>query len=273
MHFISLVASERRSGNSDLLGRLATRFALRSHADSGEVAYLKDFNLKQCRGCLNCVFENKKCKLDDDLYKLLDIIQEADRLLLIAPVYVLSIPGKLKMLLDRLLTIRGYMKNEAVKPALSIGVAALPDWHQFQLPIMNLLLLALSRHIVNSYIVYGAGPGEVLLGDCVTQLEQSVQKLIDYQDRPFQSQVSRYCPVDFSTLFERVRDDTYRCPVCLTPAKAVHDGYYFDAEDLNRHRWTRQGVEDHFIHWILQTRPRFKTVLKAIVKKKKELHL
>jgi len=273
MHFISLVASERKNGNSDLLGRLATRLALKSGADSSEVVYLKNFNIKQCQGCLNCIFENKKCKLDDDLYSFLDIIHEADRLLLIAPVYVLSIPGKLKLLLDRLLAIKGYMEDEYGKPAMSIGIAALPDWHQFQLPIMNLLLLALSHHVVDSFIVYGAGPGEVLLGNGVVKLQESVRQLIEYEVKPFPSQVSKHCPVDFSTLFERVNDNTYRCPVCLTPAKVTQDGYYFDAKDLNNHRWMQQKVDDHFINWILKTKPRYKTMLKEIFKKKKELCL
>ena len=101
MHFLVIVASERRNGNSDLLGRFAVRYALKSGMDSGEVIYLKDFRIEECRGCLNCLKDDHECSIDDDLYRLLDILRDADRLLLVAPVYMLSIPGKLKVLMDR----------------------------------------------------------------------------------------------------------------------------------------------------------------------------
>jgi multimeric flavodoxin WrbA len=273
MHFISLVASERKNGNCDLLGRLATKYARKSGADSSEVIYLKHYNIKQCRGCLSCVFEKTKCKINDDLYQLLDIIQKADRLLLIAPVYVLSVPGKLKLLLDRFLSAYDYLKNSYGIPAMSISVAALQDWHQLQFPMINLLLLALGRTVVDSLIFYGAGPGETLLDENIDKLQESVKKLIMYREIPFQSHVSKHCPVDFSTLFERIDGDNYRCPICLTPAEARPDGYYFDENDLNAHRWTKQKIQEHFITWILKTKPRFKSRFKDIVRKKKAFGL
>jgi multimeric flavodoxin WrbA len=273
MHFVSFVASERKNGNCDLLGRLAVKYARKNGAHRSEVIYLKDFNIEQCQGCLNCVFKNQKCKINDDLYRLLDRIDKADKLLLIAPVYVLSIPGKLKILLDRFLSAYNHLKDSYGKPAMSIGVAALPDWHQFQLPIMNLVLLALGRNVVDSMIFYGAGPGETLLGDNIYKLEESVKRLIDYREKPFQSQVSKHCPIDFSTLFERTDENMYRCPICLTPAKATRDGYYFDKKDLNNHRWTKEKIQNHFINWIMKTKPRFKSKLREILKKRKMLDL
>ncbi len=273
MHFLSFVASERRNGNSDLLGRLAVRYALKSNVDSAEIVYLKNFNIQQCRGCLQCVFGNNKCQINDDLYKLIDIIHEADKLLLIAPVYVLSIPGKLKLLLDRFLSISHYLKDDYGKHATSIGVAALSDWFQFQLPLMNLFLLALGRHVTRSNIISGAGPGEVLICKEIEELPKLVHELIDYEDKPYESQVLNHCPVDFSTLFEHVTEDKFRCPICLTPARKVDNGFYFDARDLNNHRWTKENIRNHFTDWILKTKPRFKSMLQEILKKKRELNL
>lgn len=271
MHFISLVASERKSGNCDIIGRLAVRYALKYGVDSSEIVYLKDFDIKQCQGCLRCVFDKEKCAIEDDLYRLLDIVREADKLLLIAPVYVLGIPGKLKLVLDRFLIFSQYLEDCYGKHAMSIGVAALQEWHQFQIPLMNLLLLAMGRCIASSDIFYAAGPGEVLVGDEIRKLPELVQSLVEYESKPLVSQVSDHCPVDFSRLFERTDKDTYRCPVCLTPAKKVEDGYYFSAADLNNHRWTQGRVREHFVNWILQTKPRFKTMLRCIVKRKHEL--
>lgn len=273
MHFISLVVSERKNGNCDLLGRLAVRYALKAGADSGETVYLKNFDIKQCRGCLQCVFKKETCTIDDDLYRLMDIIREADKLLLIAPVYVLSVPGKLKLLLDRFLSIVNYYEASYGKHAMSIGVTALSDWNQFHLPLMNLSLLAMGYRVVKSSMFYGAGPGEVLVGDEIQELPNLINDFVVYKDRPFTSQVSVHCPVDFSRVFEWVEDDYYRCPICLSQAKKVENGFYFDGKDLNDHRWTKERIREHFVNWILKTKPRFRSLLKDILKQKRELSL
>jgi len=273
MHFVAIVASERKNGNCDLLGQLAVRYALKLGADTSELVYLKDFRIEQCQGCLECVFKRNHCKLDDDLYKVLKIIKDADTLLLIAPTYVLSIPGKLKTLIDRFLSVYNYFKNEHNRAAVSIGVAALCDWHQFQLPLMNTFLLSLSRCVIDSFMLYGAGQGEALLNDGDNKLKKTIEKLVNYKETPYKSQVSNYCPIDFCTVFEHIENDKYRCPVCLTPAYVRKDGFYFYAEDLNNHRWSEERVKDHFINWILKTKPRFKELLPEIYKKKKEYGL
>ncbi len=273
MHFLVIIASARRNGNSDILGRIAVRYALKHNIDSGEVVYLKDFCLQQCRGCLKCLNGSKPCPLEDGLYRLLDIINDADRMLLIAPVYVLTIPGTLKLLLDRYLAISRYLDAAKTKPAASIGVAALPEWHQFQLPLMNIALLALGRKVASSKIVYAAGPGEVLVNDSVATVQDTVCKLIDYQDEPYRSITTDRCPVDYNTVFEHLAGDRFRCPVCLTPATLSDKGFEFKASDLNNHRWTQMHLRDHFENWILRTRPRFKSMLKEIMQEKRKLGL
>ena len=273
MHFLVIVASARRNGNSDLLGRIAVRYALKKDMDSAEIVYLKDFKLEQCRGCLACLNKGKQCSLEDDLYELLNIMQDADRLLLIAPVYVLTIPGTLKLLLDRYLAISQYLGVKEARPAASIGVAALADWHQFQLPMMNLLLLALGRRVVGSKMIYAAGPGEVLINDSLKLAQETIDRLIHYEDRPYESIKLDHCPIDYNRVFEHVEGNTFRCPVCMTPATLQGDGYEFRAEDLKNHRWTEMKLEDHFENWILKTKPRFRTMLREIMHEKKKLGL
>lgn len=275
MHFISLVASERNKGNSDLLSKVALKFVLENSKNSGETLYLKDFNIQECQGCMQCIFKNTPCKLNDDLYKLLEKIKSADALIFIAPTYVLSVPGALKVLLDRYLSIPAYFGGYKLeKQAISIGVASLPDWYQFQLPFMNLFLLCMGFQVVDSFMAFGAGQGEALLGDNIPKLKNALDKLCKNESvLPFQSQVSNHCPVDFSTLFERMEGSTYRCPVCLTHCEQRENGFYFKAEDLNNNRWIPHNVEDHFNNWIKKTGPRFKDMLKEIFDKKQQLGL
>ena len=276
MHFVSLIASERKRGNSDCLGRLALQEALENGADSGELLYLRDFRIKQCQGCLNCLFKGMECKLKDDLYRLLERLNAADLLFLVAPTYVLSIPGSLKLLLDRYLVIYEQFNSRWGRPAISVGIAALPNWSQFQAPLMNLFLLALGFRVVDSYVAYGAGQGEILLADNLPRILSAVRGMCGHPAFPpvkFESQVSSFCPVDHSTLFERIEGNHYRCPVCLTPCEQRPDGFYFRGEDLNNHRWTPARIKDHFDNWILKTGPRFRGRVGEIYRKKKELGL
>ncbi len=221
---------------------------------------------------MECVFKGRLCKLDDDLYKLLEKIRNADALLLIAPTYVLSVPGSLKLLLDRYLTMPAFFGYKQDKPAISIGVAALRDWHQFELPMLNLMLLCMGFRVRDSFVAYGSGPGEVLIGDTTEKLKKSVDRLCKEKEiQSFESQTSEHCPVDFSTVFERIGENTYRCPVCLTPCEQRKNGFYFKADDLNNHRWIPENVREHFYNWISKTKNRFKENLREIQKKKKEL--
>ncbi|MEO0185959.1 MAG: flavodoxin family protein, partial [candidate division WOR-3 bacterium] len=126
-----IVASERKNGNCDLLARYTDRY-LREKGTDSAIVYLRDFEIKQCQGCMSCVFKSIKCKLDDDLYTLANKILNTDALVLLAPTYVLSIPGKLKMFLDRFLCLYPLIKERPERPAISFGIASPIDWNQFQ---------------------------------------------------------------------------------------------------------------------------------------------
>uniref|UniRef100_A0A7C4XLS0 Flavodoxin family protein n=1 Tax=candidate division WOR-3 bacterium TaxID=2052148 RepID=A0A7C4XLS0_UNCW3 len=272
MKITILVASERRNGNCDLLARYAGK-CIKEKGNDFELIYLKDFKIAQCQGCMSCVFKNVKCKIADDLYKLADKVTNTDGLLLFAPTYVLTIPGKLKLFLDRFLALYPLIKDKTERPAISIGVASPIDWNQFQLPMMNIVLLALRFKVLDSYFIYGAGQGEVLLEDGIRLLKNSIENIFSYKPGPYESVVSNHCPVDYCSCFQKVGDGLFRCPVCLTLVREMKDGFYFDAQDLNRNRWTKEKMDEHFKDWILITKERFLRLLPEIYKRKKELGL
>ena len=275
MHFVSFVASERRRGNSELLGRFALSKALENGADSGEIVYLRDFSIRECNGCMKCVFKEVPCPLEDDAYRLFEKISRADALFLVAPTYVLSIPGSLKLLIDRYLLMPGYFDKLYGRPAVSVGVAGLPGWEQFQLPLMNLFLLGMGFKIKESFVLYGAGPGEVFLKEeQIARVEKAVMNLCAEgkisSEEGYKSQLSRHCPICFSTVFERIGGDRFRCPVCLSEGELRENGFYFKAESLNAHRWSREKMADHFQNWILKTKGLYRERLGEIRKKTKQ---
>ena len=105
MKLLIMNASPRKKGNSEILGAIALKEAMRAEVDSAEIVHLRDYRIEQCTGCMRCVFNEERCHLDDDFYAWYDKMATADALFLAAPTYVTTIPGSLKTLFDRYLCI------------------------------------------------------------------------------------------------------------------------------------------------------------------------
>lgn len=260
-----LIGSERKKGNCETLAN----YIKKKFKDLFfELIFLRDFEIKERNGCMRCVFRKEKCKIDDDLYKLIDIIIKNDTLILIAPTYVLTIPGKLKMVIDRFLCIYEVIKDLETRPAISIGVASPIDWDQFELPLMNIFLLSLGYRILDSFLIYGAGPGEVLLDGNLYKIDEGINKILNFEEKPYESIFSSFCPVDYNKNFEYIEGEKFRCPVCLTTCYLRNNTFYFYEKDLNKNRWTKEKMKQHFEEWILKTKERFIKLLPEIRKRK-----
>jgi len=272
MKLLILNASPRKKGNSDVLSAIALKEAMRAEVASAEIIRLRDYHIEQCTGCMRCVFNDKRCPLDDDFYTWYDKMATADALFLAAPTYVTTIPGSLKTLFDRYLCIPPLYQKLYGRPAVSVGVASPIDWEHFQLPLMNMFLLGLGFRIRDSFMVYGAGPGEVLLDrDQVARVKGALARLWSGEEpEPFAETVSDRCPVCRSTVFERIEGQRFRCPVCLSEGLLEEGGYRFDAGSMNQHRWTPDRMEDHFQNWIIKTKGMFRERLREIMRRKRE---
>jgi len=273
MKLMVMNASPRKKGNSDVLSAIAIREANKAGVELTEVIHLRDYHLIQCNGCMRCVFKDEPCPLPDDFYAWCETIDTADALFLVAPTYVTTIPGILKVLFDRYLLIPPLYRRLYGRPAVSVGVASPIDWEHFQLPFMNMFLLGLGFRIVDSFMVYGAGPGEVLLDrDQTSRVKEALKGLWSPGGgkAEFSEVISDWCPVCRSTVFERIQGRRFRCPVCLSEGLLEEDGYRFDPASMNEHRWTPRRMEDHFQSWILKTKGMFREKLKEIMRRKRE---
>jgi multimeric flavodoxin WrbA len=272
MKLLVMNASPRKKGNSDVLSAIAIREALRAEVVAAEIIYLRDLVIMQCTGCMRCVFNEERCHLKDDFYAWYEKMASVDALFFLAPTYVTTIPGSLKTLFDRYLCIPSLYKKLYGRPAVSVGVASPIDWEHFQLPFMNMFLLGLGFRILDSFMVYGAGPGEVLLDkDQVTRVKGALSRLWSGEKpEPFAETVSPRCPVCRSSVFERIEGQKFRCPVCLSEGVLEEGGYRFDADSMNQHRWTPDRMDDHFQNWILKTKGMFREKLKDILRRKRE---
>lgn len=61
---------------------------------------IDDYRINLCKGCRNC-HKTAKCFQEDDLTKLMNEYEWADRIVSVAPSYWADIPGQFKVFIDR----------------------------------------------------------------------------------------------------------------------------------------------------------------------------
>ncbi len=68
-----------------------------------EYLFLKDVNLNSCRGCCNCFFYGEdKCPVkSDDRDEIFNMMDQADGVIFMAPLYALHVPSIMKNFFDR----------------------------------------------------------------------------------------------------------------------------------------------------------------------------
>lgn len=64
------------------------------------VVYLEDLTLRPCIGCYQC-YNTGSCTFDDDMTGLLAALRSASLLVICTPVYTNTVPGALKIFIDR----------------------------------------------------------------------------------------------------------------------------------------------------------------------------
>lgn len=99
MHLLIALGSPRKNGNSETLAQsVAEGFA----TSGGTVSYLRlnELKITPCQACGGCA-KSGVCILKDDMSPLYDLIDQADRLLLVSPVYFYALSAQVKLFGDR----------------------------------------------------------------------------------------------------------------------------------------------------------------------------
>jgi multimeric flavodoxin WrbA len=100
MKLLVVLGSPRRGGNSETIAR---KIADQVVEDGGTVDYIRlnDLTIRPCQGCGGC--EKKgSCVIKDDMTDIYRAVDEADRILLVSPVYFYSLSAQCKIFGDRL---------------------------------------------------------------------------------------------------------------------------------------------------------------------------
>jgi multimeric flavodoxin WrbA len=91
--------SPRAGGNCSILAGWVKTTA-EEHKRTARVIYPHDLNIRSCIGCYQC-YNTGTCTFDDDMGEIIETIRNATVLVICSPVYTNSVPGGLKLLIDR----------------------------------------------------------------------------------------------------------------------------------------------------------------------------
>ena len=96
---IGIVGSGRRKSNSKKLLEHALR-KIESFGADVEMIDILDLNISGCLECNECK-KTGDCVIEDDLTPMYERFLDADGVIISAPVYFYSLPGQIKLLVDR----------------------------------------------------------------------------------------------------------------------------------------------------------------------------
>lgn len=95
---VAILGGKRDGNTHNLLKYLAKR--LRQHSIDLEIINLNEQEIKDCKGCENCVLGNG-CVIQDDMPQIMETMKNKDGIIIASPVYNNNISGKMKMFIDK----------------------------------------------------------------------------------------------------------------------------------------------------------------------------
>ncbi len=262
MKVLGMVCSYRKMGNTEI----AVKEALMGAQEAGaQVAMIRltDYRIEPCRGCMSCVFKKVECPVQDDAHKVYRILTRYDALVLGAPTYLLGPTGILKTFMDRGMGFMyGYGRELEGRPALSIATAGIPGWESYALPVNALFLRALGYFIVDQFVIYGQGPGEVIYQEeGMRRAKNGGRALVEALrgEKRYLGEAAPFsCPYCHNTLLQFTNSTKVKCPNCGIVGKLGIKGgrctiEWGEAPD----RWIEKQVIWHFEQQVLPSGPRF----------------
>ena len=254
---VALVGSPRKLGNSELMAKeISRRIAEPHHL---ELIRLPAMDIRPCRACYTCLFEEKGCPQDDDFGNILEAVVMADALILSAPTYLLSANASVKRFIDRGLSFYSKFERLWGKPAVAVTIAGIPGMEGYTKLCLESAARAMGADLKASEVVYGALPGEVFMNDTNRQVAEDAAGALfgptpDWRDVPWR------CNACGGDTFRFLGPNQVRCMTCSSPGKVLLDqerlafsvtapeGHFFLSLEGALHHWDwLKGMKRRFL--------------------------
>ena len=111
-NIVILSGSPRKNGNSE---KLVTAFKDGAESTGKTVTVFRASHMKVggCVGCEFCIENKGKCSLKDGMAQILDVLHNADAVVLASPVYYFSFTAQLKTMIDRMYPLISNSRKRA----------------------------------------------------------------------------------------------------------------------------------------------------------------
>ena len=116
MKVLAVCGSFRDESNTN---KLVKRIAEFSECDL-ELIYLGKLDIKPCTGCANCMMNEGRCVIDDDMQDLYEKLMNADALIVGSPTYYMDVSAAVKSLIDRSLALNYRGVGPEYAPGLPV---------------------------------------------------------------------------------------------------------------------------------------------------------
>lgn len=177
---VIIQGSPRADGNCGIIAGWAAT-AVRTREKTLEVIFPHDMDIRPCSGCYQC-YNTGTCCIDDQMTGVIDAIRGASQIIVCTPVYTNTVPGGLKLLIDRSLAYHAERRisgNSRRSNGLLFSVAGRKGIENF----------SCIRSVVYAFMdIIGARPAGELLFDGMDErrdirdaagAEEQVKRLVD----------------------------------------------------------------------------------------------
>jgi multimeric flavodoxin WrbA len=186
---LGIAGSPRRGGNTDLLLAEVMKGAASRGAEVKTII-LSQLNIAPCQHCDACL-ETGQCKIKDDMQKVYDELERADRIVLASPVHFMGVTAQTKAMIDRCqaLWVRKYRlklpplgsKRERKGLFVSVGGMTLANLFEPALATVKALFKVLDIAYAGELLFPGVDEKGAISGhpDALKQAFLAGQKLVE----------------------------------------------------------------------------------------------
>ncbi|KUO51053.1 MAG: hypothetical protein APF76_16285 [Desulfitibacter sp. BRH_c19] len=130
MKVLAIIGSPRKGNTTKVVQQIERELKNQREDICFEYLFLKDTNLKLCKGCFACIAKGEHfCPIKDDLLIVTEKMFNADGIIFASPVYVFNVSTLMKNLIDRLayMSHRPQFFGKSAMAVVTSGGGGIPE--------------------------------------------------------------------------------------------------------------------------------------------------